>query len=201
MTDEKGFERKVYDQLFGIQRSSRYHNYRRRFYELWNAWTVGIAALGGLSSLTAYKLDYDLGLILIAFTISVTGALDLMIGTSRRSNQHAELAREFILLEAMFVTSEPIDERTLADLISKRLLIESREPPVMRLLDTLCHFELLRAMGDAAEHPLIPWHLPHAQEHGQPDRLCSEDRRGRAAVAFIGSESGSNKTGSHAFCH
>ena len=154
--ERQDLESKIFDQLFGVKRSSRYHSHRRRFFELWNTMTVTTAALGGLSAAWVFQIGHGLPAALIALAVSITGALDLAVGTARRANQHAEIAREFILLEAMFVKSSPSDEDSLNALIEKRLLIECREPTKLHLLDVMCHYELLRAMGDTANHPQIP---------------------------------------------
>ena len=154
---EQILESRKYDQQFGVQRSSRYHNHRRRFYEQWNTMTVAIAALGGLFAIFVYQLGYTLPAFLIALVVSLSGMFTLAIGAAGRANLHAELAREFILLEAEFLTSPPTDEDSLNTLIKARLQIESREPTKLHLLDAMCHFELLRAMGDVAEHYEIPW--------------------------------------------
>ena len=157
IADEDNLESRKDDLLFGLRRSSRYHNRQRQFYEQWNTITVGLAAVGGLGTITALQLESGLWSIGIALLVSAFGAIDLTVGASRRANQHMELARDFILLEAEFVTSEPIDERTLADLTAKRLLIETRERPKLHLLDVICDFEVMVSMGDTTDPYRIPW--------------------------------------------
>ena len=39
------------------------------------------------------------------------------------------------------------DEELIRDVTDKRLKIEAAEPPVLRVLDTLCHNEMMRSMG------------------------------------------------------
>ena len=157
IAEEDNLESRKDDLLFGVRRSSRYHNHRRRFYELWNTTTVGLAAVGGLGTIATLQLESGLYSILIALSVSAFGAIDLAVGASRRANQHAEIARDFVLLEAEFVKSNPIEEPILTDLTSKRLVIESREPAKMHLLDAMCHFEVLLAMGDTTDPYRIPW--------------------------------------------
>ena len=155
---EENLKRRTSDQLFGVRRSCRYHNHRRRFYEIWNTCTVALAALGGSFAATTFVLlDQTWPSVTLALAVSFAGAVDLAVGASRRANQHAELSREFVFLEAVFISNSDIDDSALAELTRKRLEIESREPTELRLLDAMCHFELLRAMGDAKEHPKIPW--------------------------------------------
>ena len=47
---------------------------------------------------------------------------------------------------------EAVDARRIADWTRERLAIEAEEPPVLRVLDTLCHNELTRAMGYGQEY-------------------------------------------------
>ena len=65
-------------------------------------------------------------------------------------------------------------EARLAEFAARRLAIEADEPPVLRVLDALCHNELVTALGlDDAERaavtPLQRWLAPLVDV--RPDRL------------------------------
>ena len=149
---------RTYDLLFGIRRSVRYHNHRRRFYELWNTFTVTAALVGGSAGVVA--LLPQLGVSWLAPTMSalvaVVAALDLAVGTGRRADLHGDLARQFIGLEQQFAHDRDLDDVEFEKLTKARLRIEASEPPVLRLLDAMCHFELLRSLGDERMHPRVP---------------------------------------------
>ena len=148
----------TYDLLFGIRRSVRYHMHRRRFYELWNTITVVVAVVGGSASVAAFLSSWGMPWIAPAVSafVAFVAACDLAVGTGRRADRHGDLARQFIGLEQSFAHGRSLDETEYEELTKARLQIEASEPPILRLLDALCHFELLRALGDATKHPYIP---------------------------------------------
>ena len=151
---------RTYVLLFGVSRSVRYHNYRRRFYELWNSITVTISVLGGsAATATVLAITGDAPLAVAALTalVALMSALDLAVSTVRKANHHAELARRFISLEKEFSHGKSLSDEQYERLTNERLEIEAAEPPPLRLLDKMCHYELLKALGDKRKPPLIPW--------------------------------------------
>ena len=159
MTDH--LDDRTYDLLFGIRRSVRYHNHRRRFYELWNATTVTIGVVGGSAAATAFltKLPEGWGWLpgVFAGIVAISSALDLAVGTAKRADQHGDLARQFIGLEQRFAHGRDLEDTEHEELTKVRLQIEASEPTVLRLLDVMCHFELLRSLGDKEPRPFVPW--------------------------------------------
>lgn len=146
--------------LFGVQRSVRYHNHRRRFYEVWNSATVTVAALGG-SSAAAVSFADQIGWLwwfpgIAAGIVGIFSALDLGIGTAKCANLHADLARRFIRLEQRFVHGRELQDEELEDAKRERLEIEADEPTPLLLLDVVCHIELLRAQDHRLTFPTIP---------------------------------------------
>lgn len=141
------------DLLFGVRRSIRYHSRRRGFYERFHAVVLFLAVVFGSATLGAFGGALGEGLPLWiklapAVLATVLSAADLVIGSMRKAWQHADLARRFIDLERRLMASSATpDEALVTELTSERLAIEVDEPPVLRVLDTLCHNELLRAMG------------------------------------------------------
>lgn len=159
MTDH--LDGRTYDLLFGIRRSVRYHSHRRRFYETWNSLTATVAAVFGSSAAAAWLTGTPEGwgwvpAVAVAI-VGAIGAVDSAVGTARRAYTHGDLARCFIHLEQRFSHGSNLDDQAFEAATQKRLEIEASETPILRLLDVLCHFELLRALGDTGEHPKIPW--------------------------------------------
>lgn len=152
---------RTYDLLFGIRRSVRYHNHRRRFYEIWNSITVAAAMLGGSSVVATFLADLAEGWswlpVCLAAAVAVLGTVDLAVGTLRCAYLHGDLARRFISLEQRFAHGRSLEDDEHEELTRARLGIEADEPPPLRLLDVMCHFELLRSLGDKTVHPDIPW--------------------------------------------
>ena len=155
-------DNRTYDLLFSVRRSVRYHNRRRRFYETWNAITVTTAAVGGSAAGIAYYISgFVEGIhvlpVAASCIVALLSAIDIGVGTSRNANLHAELARKFIELEKRFAHGKNLTDDEHEDLVRSRLEIETVEPTTLRLLDLMCHFELLRATGDKRKHPKIPF--------------------------------------------
>lgn len=160
---------------FSVQRSVRYHNHRRRFYEVWNSVTVTVAAIGGtLSMATSFPLGNHESFwwipAITSLLVGLFGAVDLCIGTARCANIHLELAKKFIAIEQDLAHGRELEGEELEIIIKVRLEIEATEPPIMRFLDLLCHFELLRAQGDKKKHPEFPrWRRKVAHWFSQND--------------------------------
>ena len=157
----ENLDERSYDLLFSIRRSARYHYHRRRFYEICNTVTVAISVFGGsLVVTTASAREHLPGLewlpVLFGAIIAVSSAISLAVGTSRQANLHAELARDWIYLEAEFNLTKNLEDDEYLGMVRKRLLIEAREPPPMRLLDAMCHYEILRSLGHKKKRPRIP---------------------------------------------
>lgn len=149
----------TYDLLFAIRRSVRYHLHRRRFYEVWNTTTIAVASVGG-SGAVAIALGnfWPNGLPIVAAFIAIVAILDLAVGTTiRNAGHHGELTRCYIELEKEFAHGKNLTDEELEDITRERLIIEASEPPVMRLLDMMCHYEILISYGDNKKsHPSVP---------------------------------------------
>ena len=153
---------RTYDLLFGIRRSIRYHLHRRRFYEGWNTLTVAAGVIGGSSAAATFAANLPATLsflpIVLAAFVAVVSAIDLAVSTGRMANLHADLARRFIALEQAFAHGRDLKDAEHRKIVAARLEIEAEEPTPLRLLDTLCHYEILRSLGnDPARHPKVPF--------------------------------------------
>ena len=147
-----------FDLLFSIRRSVRYHMHRRRFYEAWNTYTITVALVGGSVSLVAFLGNYlhDYLPIFLAF-VSLVAIIDLAFGpTVRKAGHHGELARCFIELEKIFAKGENLTKDQIEVATKQRLEIEASEPPIMRLLDVMCHYEIMKSIGHEKPLPRIP---------------------------------------------
>lgn len=159
--DEKqqqaGPERGYRALLFGIRRSVRYHGRRRQHFECLHKLVLFSALV--LSSVTVATFAAAIGAgwplwlkLLPPAAVSVLAGLDLVFGFIQKAWLHADLLRQFTDLERQLVVGRDEPTAALVDSVTEqRLRIEVTEPPVLRVLDTLCHNELPRAMGYARE--------------------------------------------------
>lgn len=140
------FEYRWYRMLFGIRRSIRYHQRRRAFFDrldqLTNAFALifGSAALYGVLGENADKVA-----VVASAIVTTMASINLVVGSSKRARDHADFARQFIELEKSMI-GKGTEERLQA-VTEKRLTIEASEPPVLRVLDIICHNEQMRAEG------------------------------------------------------
>lgn len=146
-------EPKYWGLLFGVRRSVRYHNRRRDFYERFHGFVLFVAVAGGSTTIAAFGSELTAALptavkLLAPAAVTLAAISDLVVGSMRKAWLHADLARRFIVLEQKLVAqqAEPTAD-ALLEVERERLAIEADEPPIRRVLDTLCHNELWRAMG------------------------------------------------------
>jgi hypothetical protein len=132
---------------FDIRRSIRYHNRRRVHFDRLDRLTNMVSIVFGSAAVFGVlEHRYQALALTAAAIVTVVSAINLVMGSSMRARDHAEFARRFVLLEKEIVASAP-DAETLKQLTAKRLDIEVDEPPVLRVLDCLCHNEEMRAQG------------------------------------------------------
>ncbi len=145
---------KIFDLLFGVRRSVRYHVRRRRFFGRARKLITFLTAMAGVATLALVLAKVDPRWVLgAAVLVSLTGVIDLILDTAGGARLHGELARRFIELEMdMVEAGENIADQQLREFAKRRLRIELDEPPTMRVLDCVCHNELVQAMGQGREY-------------------------------------------------
>lgn len=143
------------DLLWGVRRSVRYHIRRRRFFENVHKWVMVLTSLGGSAAIISLLAEVgDIWTITFAAGVTFFSIIDLVFSTDRQARTHDELARQFIELEKDIIETKKPTEDDLTNLTSCRLSIEMKEPTPLRVLDSICHNELLRAMGYDKSHQL-----------------------------------------------
>jgi len=135
-----------YGLQFDVRRSVRYHQRRRRFFDGLDTLSNTLSVVFG--SVTVYGVlavsSSSLALV-AAGLVTVVSTVNLTVGSARKAWLHADLARRFVDLERQLL-AEP-SEQALRQAQAVRLAIEADEPPVLRVLDSLCHNEVLHAQG------------------------------------------------------
>jgi len=153
-----------YGLQFGVRRSIRYHQRRRGFFDGLDKLGDMLAVLFGSAAIYGVLAAHSATLVVVAsVVVTVVATLNLVLGSSRKAWLHADLARRFIELERQLLV-EP-DEGVYRQLTAQRLSIEAEEPPILRVLDSLCHNEQLRAEGleDQRAGPISVWQRLFAQ--------------------------------------
>ena len=135
--------------LFDVRRSVRYHTRQRKFFSRLGKFIKVFTTVGGLGTITTILAAAGERWTLAYGTLAgVCSIVDLVIGTDEAARLHADLAVEFITLERqMVLAGKDISEKRLAEFTDQRLEIEAKEPPVLHVLNAMCHNELATAMG------------------------------------------------------
>lgn len=152
--EQKQLDEEWHALLFGVRRSIRYHVRWRMFFDRCRQFTSALGVIFG--SATVFTLLNNIDPFYSALTaalVTVFFTIDLVVGTGPAARLHYDLSRQFIELERKIeFVEKPIDAQSLAKYKACRLEIEADEPPVHRVLDMMCHNELLRAMGYGKSH-------------------------------------------------
>lgn len=150
----------IHDLLFGVRRSIRYHYRKVRFFDGLHKTSVFLSAVTGTATLTAILSNAGSVITLIfAGIVTFFSVLDLVVGTARKARAHNDFARRYFALEKAIITLSTPTKEDLSRLTIERLDIEADEPPPCKVLDIMCHNELVRACGyDESNMVKIKWH-------------------------------------------
>ncbi len=156
---ESNPEVKFYELLFAVRKSVRYHDYRRQFYVRIEKITLFFAFLLGTSTIAVFMADLskDLSLwvkIIPSVFVTVLSGVVLIFQVSEKASKHGDLRRRFIELESKLEKEkhDPDLDKVVTEATQTRLSIESEEPKVLRVLDSICHNQILYAEGRPHEY-------------------------------------------------
>src|SRR5262245_22608659 len=112
-------------ELFGVQRSVRYHARRQAFYDSWNTLANAVSIIGGAGTVwafldNAWSVEWRLYLPAI---ITIVATLNLLWGTTRQARTHNDLYRRFVELERDMVGITQPNEEDLKEVRGRRLMI------------------------------------------------------------------------------
>lgn len=145
--DQGTLESKWEGLLFDIRRSVRYHNRRRAFYDRLDQFTNVISLIFGSTAIYSVLGEHNkIWAVLSGAVVSIFAAINLVIGSSQRSRNHFDLSKSFVDLESKMIKEPVPSEQLLREVTSLRLSVEKDEPPVLRVLDSICYNEQLLAM-------------------------------------------------------
>lgn len=137
-----------YGLLFDVRRSIRYHDLRSGFFDRLHQLT------GGLTVLLSGSVIFDLArpgetsawMLAIATIAALLSAWDIVVGYASKAGLHRDLKARFFALEIAIVSGDTSAETWNRHQV-ERLSIERDEPPIYRVLDLICHNQLMRAEG------------------------------------------------------
>ena len=131
--------------LFGVRRSIRYHSKRQAFYERADRLSDFLLLLLGSGTVVLALQEYPRLTVAAGFCVAFISGLRHVYSYGIKAGLHARFVRDFTQLDKRLYADD--SDETVAAVKQERLELEATEPPVMRALDTICHNELLVAMG------------------------------------------------------
>lgn len=147
------------------------------FFERWNKLVLLFSALSATAIFTAvvanYGKTYELS---FSFFLALITFIDLVVNSTRMSRLHSDLYRQFVDLEKDFILAgDAPEDLVLRQLHARRLSLEAEEPPVLTILNLLCHNEIVYAYGYDKSHlvPITAWQRfwAHFYSFGEQDAL------------------------------
>jgi len=169
------YENKERELLFRIEKSVRYHDHRKRFFELIHNWITFLVALSGTATFVTLVAEMGPRVpLFLAFAVTVFSLGDLIVKSPDKIRLYDDLKRRFIALEKKIILLKEPDTDFQNKLNADILNIEADEPPNLRTLTAICHNETLQAKGyDKGYFKKIGWHkkfLRHVMDLN-PDTL------------------------------
>lgn len=139
-------EDRWHNTLFGVRRSIRYHQRRRAFFDRLDQLSNMLSVIFGSAAIYGIlEQDYKALALIASALVTVLASINLVIGSAQRARAHSDFSRRYVELEKRML-GQP-DESLLQQLSAERLSIEAEEPPVLHVLNAICHNETMRAMG------------------------------------------------------
>ena len=150
-----------YDLMFRIKRSIRYNSRRQRFFETVDRMLslflilLGSGAVATQANFTD-RLEFWL-VITIGALVAILSSVMLVYVPGVRAVTHKQFVKEFTQLEIELSMNS--SKETTRQVWHNCLSLEATEPPVMRVLDLLCHNELCLAedIKDREQYVAIGW--------------------------------------------
>ena len=123
------------------------------FFERYNLFTNALSVIFGSAAIFAIVKEFQWAGITAGALVTIASAVNLVVGSTRMARVHEELTKRFIELEKCLILAGEYDEQKCTEFFANRLDIEATEPTALRVLDSICHNELMRAMGYEDDHP------------------------------------------------
>ena len=137
--------------LFATRRMVRYHRHRENFLDRVHHASAFLTVCGGSATVATALAEVAWAVPLTAFATAGLSAHEIVFQSARKARLHNGLARDWGAFEQDVRRARPeLTEQALIELQARRLEIEANEPPPLRVLDAMCHDEMVTAMGYSA---------------------------------------------------
>lgn len=140
-------ESDIEDLEFSIHKSLRYLTKRKGFFDSLHHLSVVTTMISSTIVFATLFANYQTASKWIMFLIILISTIDISVGFSKKVDLYDNLQRRFTSL-LIDITVKSHTEDNLKKWEIERLLIEQDEPPVLKVLDLICHNEQAIAQGD-----------------------------------------------------
>ncbi|HFT8585412.1 TPA: hypothetical protein ACGSTF_004715 [Pseudomonas aeruginosa] len=135
-----------HEMLFGIRRPIRYHQRRRSFFDRLDQGSNMLSVIFGSAAIYGIlEREYQAVALMASALVTVLASINLVVGSAQRARAHSDFSRRYVELEKHMLGCP--NEQNLRQVSADRLGIEAEEPPVLHVLNAICHNEMMRAMG------------------------------------------------------
>ncbi|ENA0199942.1 hypothetical protein ABFI44_002106 [Salmonella enterica] len=142
--------------LFDVRRSVRYHNRRRACFDRLDQTTNVLSLIFGSAAIYGVLSQANANwAVLSAAIVTVFSAVNLVVGSSQRARAHFDFARKFFELEQKMMLMPEVTDESLRLITAERLSIEKDEPPVLRVLDSICYNEQILSMDYPTDQMVV----------------------------------------------
>lgn len=150
--------------LCRLWRSVRYHRAREAFFQGWSSTFQFVSLIAGSSVVVTILSDAPAMWSLAAgAAVAVMQGAELVFRLADKARMHNALAAEFHAIERVAVMTGDLSDAKLRELRGEMLAVESREPPIKRYLDLICHNQVARSIGSDDTAPLAWWQIRFSQ--------------------------------------
>ena len=147
----------LHDLMWRTRLSALYHLKRERFLDGVDRAASAVATLGGAAAFASIQSRPDFGQA-VAGIIALVSACALVYGPAAKARRHAELARDYRMLEADAAEQTTWTADNLALFESRFHRLQATEPATLGALVTQCHNELAAGMGAHGHITPLRWH-------------------------------------------
>ncbi len=146
----EALENQIADLNFAVEKSMRYHQRRRGFYDRTHKSIMFFVVLAGSAAFSGIG-EY------FGAIAAMLAAADLVWSPSHKARDHEMLFRRFSELAIAIRTAALPDRSRYEEWVQARINIETNEPPIYWALEADCDNEVRRAWGKDNELVNIGW--------------------------------------------
>jgi hypothetical protein len=129
---------------FSIEKSLRYHQRRRAFFETVHRILMLMVIILGSAAATSI---FGTSSTLLALMTALVGAFDLVWAPGSKARDHLVLHQRFSALTTEILRTPNPSPRQIVEWSAKRVEIETDEPPIYWALERDCYNEVCHAWG------------------------------------------------------